>query len=299
MVLAHKINLSKDWESLIKNKLIEQGHVVPPYEDKLQLGIYFCNLEYMRIPSVRRKIYISNEFKCPPQYKKRVEKLKKMIERGENINPYLSTGTSRIRNRDYLLYDWNIYHIHLGKHDSDKKFSRRTKELLFAYITKSEAYFLNVFDHDNFANKDLLHVIHKNWPEVIKPFLLHSSIKMEDTLPSEATHLFRKNGISSFTKLDSGEIYYPPGRGIVSTSDSARAVDSTLKLLNILHKVEREIVNNPKEFLLKIYENTGIKLNYFHIELKINRGIFFLKETNTEYTEYLFDHQDYLNLNNA
>jgi hypothetical protein len=247
----------------------------------------------MRISSTPRKVHFSKEFDCPKKYVKRVEKLKKRIEKGEDISPYLSTGVDRIKNKDHLLYDWNIHHLHLGELRENKKFSMRTKELLFVYFTDKDMYFLTVLDHDSFADKKLLSIIHRNWPDLLKKFLLPFATVVNPVLTDDALQKLRKSGVTTFTQLESGEVYMPPGMGVVTTAESAKAVQSTQKVLNALSRIELEIRKSPQKFKDEILMIKGIKVKDLNIELKIVTGEFVLFESNSGYLKPLFNLKEY------
>lgn len=296
MAFQHRINLIEDWEKIVCDYLRNEDHKIPRYNDKLGLGVFFCNLKYMDITAKKRTVFFSKEFTCPPVFKKRVVEIQKRIEKGLSIKPFLSKGSSRIKNKDYLLYDWNIYHLHLGKLDmKNSKFSSRTNELLFIYVTEESIYFIDILNHESFTEKKLLSIIRSNWPFLLDEFLIEGVLELSPMLSEDDIGLFRKKGISMFTQLDSGEIFFPPGRGIVSTSDSAKSVHSTLSVLNHLRKSQESVVKNIESIKLTIsnYSNKEIDNMNLIFQLKIINTNFYLVEINSNYVEYLFSHDDY------
>lgn len=294
MIFLDKIDLVGDWEKIVCDYLKNNNHTIPKYTDKLELGVSFSNLKYMTIDNIPRKVFISKEFNCPPKFKKRISSLKKNIEKGISLNPFLSKGSSRITNKDYLLYDWNIYHLHLGKYDLNKdKYSSRTNELLFVYITEKAAYFLDILDHNSFTEKKLLSIIKLNWPFLLEKFILHGFTATTQNLSGKEIGLLRKKGVSTLIQLDSGEILFPPGKGIVSTSDSFRAVDSTLKLLKTLRDYELFFLKNSMQIKKDIFKYKKVNLKILYMELKIYRGTFHVIEKQSGYIISLFSHEDY------
>lgn len=296
MAFQHKINLIEDWEKIVCGHLRKENHKIPTYVEKLGLGVFFCNLKYMDITTKKRTVFFSEEFTCPPVFKKRVLEIKKRIEKGVSIKPFLSKGSTRITNKDYLLYDWNIYHLHLGKLDNkNSKFASRTNELLFIYVTDESIYFIDVLDHNSFTEKKLLSIIRLNWPFLLDEFLIEGVLELSPILSEDDIGLFRKKGLSMFTQLDSGEILFPPGRGIVSTSESAKAVHSTLSILNYLRRTQESIVENIEEMKLIISNYSNQKNDSLNLifQLKIFNGNFYLVELSSKYVLHLFSHDDY------
>lgn len=291
------VNLIENWEKIIFDFLTDKGHKIPAYEDKIKIGIYYHNLINMHISPQPRKVHISKEFICPKKYKKRVLKLKKRIETGEDITPYLSKGANRIRNLDHLLYDWNIHHLHLGEHREGKSFSERTEELLFIYTTDKAIYFLSVLDHNSFENKELLSIIHNNWPHLIERFLFKGAIEVNQKFSADEISKLRKGGVLALIELDNGKVYMPPGMGVVTTAESAKAVHSTQHILNHLSWIQREIKKYPDNFKEDIVNHTGKMVDSLNVELKIINGDFFIYETQSRYMQFMFHSKDYEEIN--
>ena len=76
--------------------------------------IYF-NAENRRPINRKRRIEISDIFNCPSQLENGWESLKLLIKSGQNILPNLSKMVTKLNKKDSLLYDWGIYHFHLGE----------------------------------------------------------------------------------------------------------------------------------------------------------------------------------------
>ena len=90
------------------------------------------------------------------------EMLKKKIEEGEDICPYLSlkahekgytpaasgntTDTDKWEDKDFILNVMGFYHLHTGELEEGKKISGRTDEVIFARIDKSTFNVIGIFN---------------------------------------------------------------------------------------------------------------------------------------------------------
>lgn len=67
-----------------------------------------------------------------------------------------------------MLNDWGIYHLHLGTTiQSDGFVEQDNDELLFARITPTKFYLINVMKHGDWERKLIVEILHSNWPETI------------------------------------------------------------------------------------------------------------------------------------
>lgn len=92
-------------------------------------------------------------------------------------------------NQDKLFNDWNILHFHLGpKMEEKREFIDRSRFVLMVYPTDNALYFLDIYPHDQkidpdpWYKKELVEIIHSEWPDIIAHCRMPSSV----TLPSRA-----------------------------------------------------------------------------------------------------------------
>ena len=88
------------------------------------------------------------------------------VEAGMDLGPYLSrkasrhgyvmasdpelTDTSTWKDKDFLLNVMGLHHFHLGLHRESRRLMERTKEVLFACVTRDTLEILGLFDHSVF-----------------------------------------------------------------------------------------------------------------------------------------------------
>lgn len=117
------------------------------------------------------------------------------MQAGTDLLPFLGTATSALRQRhkevpksgpakgkqswqpDWLLTDWGIHHFHLGPdlEAKGKKVSRGDR-VLFAYLTNTDAYLIDVLPHKKadggvaWADKAILQTLCEEWPSLMEPY---------------------------------------------------------------------------------------------------------------------------------
>jgi hypothetical protein len=77
-------------------------------------------------------------------------KIENLLRDGGDLKPYLSKKIWNEPERpkpDRLFLDWGIHHLHLGGFYESPRNIRRTKPVLFVYISGAEAVLLDVKDH--------------------------------------------------------------------------------------------------------------------------------------------------------
>jgi hypothetical protein len=89
------------------------------------------------------------------------------VKAGEDLSPYLSktiqrgyTPIERIKNgdaeswddKDFLLNTKGFHHFHLGQSIENDGMATRTKDVLFAFVTREQFHAVGIFDHSVFEN---------------------------------------------------------------------------------------------------------------------------------------------------
>ena len=217
---------------------------------------YFGALRRL-VSNVPRAVLKAKGFVCPPKYNKELAEIERKIQVGENINPYLSWKVSQLRYSDDLLNDWKIKHLHLGRVYTKGKFEgriKRTTEVLYVFFTEDSAYFMTIDNHDpdTFAKQELLHILHDNWPEVLKPYKDHG-LDIRSVIPGDLTnkHRFdlRKAGYNlGVDVMPDCTAYVLIGGGRALSGDNFEDVDFT----NRLHEWAYQQTNNLHECISEI-----------------------------------------------
>lgn len=198
-----------------------------------------------------RKVEISKELQIKIEnnhkHKNEILKLKEYLEKGIDINAHQTTDLFNYHVHDDLVYDWKIYHFHLSfNREEGKYFTKRTKDVLFAYIIKDRALLIDVLKHEPpyhiFANKTLLEIIDRNWEGIL---LEVNGVQGLTHNPStEDRFKLRKYNINEGVIEINGKFIFSPGLGQVSSGHSAEEVMKLNQLNRWLKTNEKVIIQN-------------------------------------------------------
>ena len=261
-----KINLIKDLAELLKLEIKNQEVNIKSldYYEQIkdssnihEICLKYFNLLNRLVFSKPRNIKYSAEFKCPKGYENGLKNIEQIILNGDDLTPYLSRQVKNLDSHDTLLDDWGIYHIHLGVQKKPNDFSQRTGPVLFAKIDKEFAYFIQILDHggrhEPWFNKNLIKIIHKNWPEIIKNFLLNIDINSVNL--SKDIKNWRRAGVNTPIVLNDGTAYISLGGGYVSSMDNIQHKRMTNNIISYIESLETMIKNKINVIKINITGN--------------------------------------------
>lgn len=154
------------------------------YKDKKpeEMLTGFLSYCYCRISSKPRQVHISATLKnkidngiLSEKHIAFVKKFKTMFELGQDMNGFSSNNTKNVREPDFLLYTWHLYHLHLSNKvattPGEMKRNRSDTQLL-CIIDKEDTYFVDVITHPKKPEEyfDICHletIINNGWIEKI------------------------------------------------------------------------------------------------------------------------------------
>lgn len=254
------VNIIDDYARMLRKRLVRLGYKkdsVNRIKDNYILILSYFGALRRLVSTVPRVVLKAKTFVCPPKYHEALAKIERKIESGENVNPYLSWRASHLRYSDDLLNDWKIQHLHLGKEYTEGKLKgkiKRTTEVLYVFFTEDSAYFITIDNHDpdTFAKQELLHTLHDNWPEVLKPHKDHG-LDIRSVIPSDliSKHRFdlRKAGYNlGVDVMPDGTAYVLIGGGRTTSGDNMIDVNVTSRL----HKWANRQTNNLHDCISEI-----------------------------------------------
>jgi hypothetical protein len=175
------------------------------------------------IPASPRACHVSAELAASArtvEYRGGLEAIVAKIKAGDDLTPHLSravavghqpgataTNLSRRKDRDLLVADWGIHHLHLSETVESDGFVERDDDLLFAAFTPSDAYLIGIFPHGSWALKHLLAVIVRNWPDAGLVLPLNSVLGLEPEYTDDERLQLRAAGIASPMVTIDGKVY--------------------------------------------------------------------------------------------
>ncbi|AMA74132.1 hypothetical protein ACH33_15775 [Aneurinibacillus sp. XH2] len=282
-----RMDLLSDWHDEMIKEMIEEGLQFSQDSSKDSLIIkYFAYLR-KKGGQIPRKVYKSKEFNCPPKHEKGLANLIHKLETGEDLAPYLSKQVKKL-NHDGMFNDWGVLHFHLGeKMEGNSKYIERTGPLLYAVLRENAAYLINVLEHQNWTNRDILQTIYRNWPELISPYKIAGDVRLAYNYTEKQHQQLRNAGVVVMVELEeeNGEkfVVAPPGMGIVTSGHSMNDVKLYQREANLLRTIEDQIKNDIISIEQAMKEQQMATPETYNFKLIHEDGKWKVREENTGY----------------
>lgn len=245
-----KRKLIKDLPSFPNNKETKETLESKKLTDLL---IDYLSWKARLITPRKRKIIINNEVDITDNTitsilnSENYINLKKKIESGDDLNPYLSLkahdkgyspeakekGNSWV-DKDFILNVMNLYHFHLLPYEKDKQESTRTDELIFAKVDKTTFEIIGIFDHSIFKSEE-----------------------NTDALNLEREKLFKTWDNIIMKNIPDGSIIVPTS--LITSGHTEKVVSTSMEYSKIIKEYDKKF--NDIAFLNILYENKDIPNN--------------------------------------
>jgi len=264
------IDLRKDYYLIQRKELSSVGIEIDQTKPIDEIPYIFYNFLKRKITPQPRKIVKANDFTCPPDLLPGLDNLEKKIIAGDDLTPHLSKRVFRdFEGADYLLNDWGIHHLHLGI-TMENGFVKRTIPVLFCIVTEDIIYFIAIKLHGEWTDQSLLTTVYKNWPDLIKSFIIPGAISLVNKQTNKDIEELRKGHVNHFIELETGVVLFPPGGGYATDGTSNEVVDKAHKAMRVITDFEEKIKaneNNIRKRIIAINKTPARKLK-FKLEIK-------------------------------
>lgn len=207
------------------------------------------------------------------------------LETGQDVSAYLNKTSNNPDFFDMLLYDWGIYHFHLGeKKERNSNYIERTGPVLFARVDPDDVYFIQIYRHGKgvakqpWSRQEMVKIIHENWPWTIKNYLIPGVCCMTEKISDEGRAILRENGILSFVEVSENVVYMPMGGGYASSGHSEEIVALCNRIHNNLKWAELKIIGDLPTYIHLIEDQIGKKIdrNIHFILWDSGKGFFYV-----------------------
>lgn len=248
------IDFKNDLREATINQLKSYGVHFSDKKNLQKLLVKLYTFLEKRIHPTRRLVFVSEELtqrlpNLPTSVQEALKKMQEWIFDGVDINCFQGRGLFGKGNRNYLNMLYGFVHLHLSAKQSDLlpvikdgKFAKPAKYLLYAYFTDDSAYFIDVVEHPEPSNSNILkwvekralEIVVKNWPKLIEYRITNAklcdaagnTISIDDDALSQLTLKHINTGVVI------GDDLYLPSSGITGSGDSATAVLKANKASN-------------------------------------------------------------------
>lgn len=257
------INFEQDIRDIVLNTLPRdpalQSTLAGMAASKL-LVIYFNWLERL-IPSNPRRIFFSSEMlssKLPndPSLKDSLNHIYYLIERGEDLTPYLSRGVkvgfdvqqrrdfSKRRDLDLMLNDWGIHHLHLSTTLESDGFVSRTDPLLFGIFRPAAAYLIDVVPHGSWTKQAIMEIVVRDWPKEGLVHEVQGVVGLSRPISDADRRQLRRGGVNAPLEIN-GKVYMSASLGSTTAGTGLMATMKAQKLLRSMDAFTKRIGTDP------------------------------------------------------
>ena len=238
------LNFHRDWMVMVRRDLAALGYSINPSTSDENAAIMFFGAIRRRLRQTKRTIKTSVEFSCLAALAPGLEILRRKIRKGEDLKPFLSRKLTDPDYDDPMLNDWGVYHLHVGTVLEGDGFMSRTDPVLFALITNTHVYEIQMYSHGQWANRDVLEIIHKNWPDLLEPYRLRGVTAIAHNPTSVELGKLRKANISCIHQVRDGTVYAPPGGGSMTDGTSGEVMARYVMMRRWLKNLEKTMHDN-------------------------------------------------------
>lgn len=215
------------------------------------------------IPAQPRRCHISPQLagsQKAAEHKGALDAIVAKIEAGDDLKPHLSRSVlvghdpKGRTDRDPMLSDYGVHHLHLSSNVDSDGFVKRTKDLLFAAIRPGDAYLIGIYQHlTDWAKEDILKTVARNWPDIGIVHELRSVIGLT-SYPSDDQRLeLRKGGIAGAPVEVDGKFFMAIGQTLAGTPLRAT---QTSNLVMHTFREWREKGDERVATILRVHEET-------------------------------------------
>jgi hypothetical protein len=249
------IDLKKDFSIYIAKKLKSMNGDYNPSLTFEKNVLNYLTLKRRFIVKKKRTVREAKELNIPHEHLNDYIRLKKLLERGKNVNAYLSRDITKGKKDNNAMYKsdsalnrWGTTHFHFNK--------KGTEYILLATVTENEVYFIKVSKHSEnpFTDEALLQILNNNWPELLDKYILNG-VGGETLNPEQENNLAKKN-INVIRNVN-GKTICPPGGGVVGSGHNVFDVMELNKCIKEIRYIEEQVKFNE----IAIFESLGVSLD--------------------------------------
>lgn len=236
---SQNMNFYEEFSAILRNEMTLKGYTVRANAstDEIVDGyLNFLNRQFQKRPRVFLQ---SAELMLPVDRSQGYQELKRKVEAGELLKPHQSTSIENPDYYDSLFLDWGIQHFHLNvdPHPRVAGFVARSGPLLFARVTATNFYAIQVYDHGAWSKNEIIEILDRNWPNETERFKLKGVHPITPPHSEQDMQAFRAVGITALAQAG-GCLIAPMGGGFRSNGESSLILESRFNLRKNCQELE-------------------------------------------------------------
>ncbi len=269
-----------DFEADIREHVLAHLPYPPEFESELRqkpiedLAIIYGNWCSRHIQTRPRTVHKSAALRLNPQavtFERVLVAITEKVKTGVDITPHLSrrirhgyvapdTNKPKALNRrkdlDLLLNDWGMHHLHLSTMLEADGFVSRTGPLLFVIFRHSDAYLVDIAEHGDWTNDQMIDVVIKEWPTIGAVAELKGVLPPTQQPSAKERQTLRNAGINSPLVAD-GKVFFP----LAGLTTAGTAGSVTMAVIHLFKGLKRFIamMSDDPDFVAKSMSSYGVE----------------------------------------
>lgn len=204
------------------------------------------------IPPQPRVCHLSRELQASPKATERkagLDAIVAKIDAGNSLKPHLSRAVEtahqseaesielkRRRDRDLLVADWGLHHLHLSTTIEADGYVERADDLLFAAFTPTDAYLIGIYPHGSWGLIELLAILVRNWGENGPMHKANFVVALTRDSTEQELLDFRAAGIANPAVTIDGEVWGVPALGQTLGGTPVAATQTANRVMHALRE---------------------------------------------------------------
>lgn len=273
------IDLNRDLDTFLRDKLTKSNLIklnINVSDEDLQkidkedtegLITLYSRLRNRLLVGRKRRVIIHKSLISNEKYqiyKNKILILKKALEHGSSMRPYLSNRINELYFVDGLLLDWGIHHLHFTSCYSKKK---RGNDILFVAEEDNNIHFITILTHADFYNKDLLRYIYECCPQILERYKLVGIKPPSKELTTNEIRNLRKYDVGYCVSF-ADNTYVPS----LNKNSNTHLLEAKLQLFRLLPQIEKDIINQKDLILKQLYGKGCFNITNISLEWIINNN---------------------------
>jgi hypothetical protein len=271
-----------------------------------ELLVVYWNWMNRGPPRYRYRVHRSDALGANPlahtePYGSSLEHIVALLETGAAVTPHLSRGIKigfqpqrtpkknlkRRRDLDLLLNDWGVHHLHLTTVVESDGFVTRSGPLLFAAFRGTNAYLIDILEHQTWASDAIPHTIIRNWPGAGLIHEVKGVLGSRESYSESEKLALRQACIEVPFEVEGRVFQFGPALSTAGTSHLAvRGADRVLATLERFERLLQTHPNHIADTLASAGVKAPVVLDMRFVFLDSGYGVF---ERNTNFLFRLED----------
>jgi len=154
---------------------------------------------------------------------------------------------------------------------------------LFVRFDKKNAYLINVYAHGAWTKKDILLILHRNWPDTIADYRLRGIEGIEHDASEGEIGQLRGMGVNTLVQVEPGAVYTSIGGGVTTARTSTDVTRLVMEYSRRIAEFEEIARKNAELIGDDASSASGQTIDPLRLELLIEDHTYYIRELSTDY----------------